>query len=519
MYKKINQLFFLAFAVLFTVSPNFAVAQQASSGNYAVDEIFMGPGGSNDVSSTSFTARGTVGDTGVGSTSVDVAINNASSDVTTDIGGTLYRVVTWTSSGSISFSSSINVDYLIIGGGGGGGGNCISCGGAGGGGAGGYLSGSTTVASQVYTITVGAGGNGGQAGTLSSEANGANGQNSSAFSLTAIGGGGGRPQSGAAGANGGSGGGGSAGSSPPAGAGGLGTSGQGNNGSVGQSSAPFLGGGGGGSGSAGSQPSGGNGTSSSITGTAVTRAGGGAGGVYNATTTALGGSGGGGNGGNSTTPNGGDAVANTGSGGGGGNGAPNGGKGGNGGSGTVIVRWIASATSGSESIGGNTTSTNPELEVILNAANVEMGVFSPSAASTGTTTFSVRSYLSSGYAVYTIGNPPTTSGGADINPMTTGGTSSPGTEQFGINLVDNSNPDVGANPTQTPDNTFSFGYVATNYNTANNFRYNNGDIIARSDSSTGITTYTISYLVNVHPVTTPAGKYIFRQSIVVTPTF
>lgn len=169
-----------------------------------------------------------------------------------------------------------------------------------------------------------------------------------------------------------------------------------------------------------------------------------------------------------------------------------------------------------QSTGGNTSSATPELEVTLSAVNIDMGVFSPSAASTGTATFSVRSYLSSGYVVYTYGVPPSTTGGAQIDPMTTGGTSTPGTEQFGINLVDNSNPDVGANVTQGE---FGVGFAANNYNTANNFRYNVGDAIARSDSSSGITNYTISYLVNVHPVTTPAGKYTFTQSIVVTPTF
>lgn len=169
-----------------------------------------------------------------------------------------------------------------------------------------------------------------------------------------------------------------------------------------------------------------------------------------------------------------------------------------------------------QAYGGNTTTSTPELEVILSASNIDMGVFSPSAASTGTATFSVRSYLASGYVVYTYGIPPSTTGGAQIDPMTTGGTSSPGTEQFGINLVDNSSPNVGANVVQGE---FGVGYVSNNYNSANNFRYNVGDVIARSDSSSGVTTYTISYLINVHPVTTPAGKYTFTQSIVVTPTF
>lgn len=172
-----------------------------------------------------------------------------------------------------------------------------------------------------------------------------------------------------------------------------------------------------------------------------------------------------------------------------------------------------------QSYGGNTTTDVPELELTLNQQSIDMGVLSPSAASTGTATFSVRTYLASGYVVYSIGNPPTATSGRSLAALTNGGTSSPGTEQFGINLVGNSNPVVGSNPTQTPDNTFSFGTVANNYAIANTFRYNSGEAVAQSNSSSGVTTYTISYLVNINPTTTPAGQYIFKHSIVVTSTY
>lgn len=183
-----------------------------------------------------------------------------------------------------------------------------------------------------------------------------------------------------------------------------------------------------------------------------------------------------------------------------------------------------SDSTNNQSYGGGTTTTNPELEITLPATSISLGVLGPNAPSTGSATFSVRAYLSSSYAVYTIGNPPTASSGRALNALTSGGASSPGTEQFGINLVANSNPSVGANPVQTPGNTevgapYSFGAVAANYATANTFRYNSGEIIAQSASSSGVTTYTISYLVNINPVTTPAGRYIFNQSLVVTGTY
>jgi hypothetical protein len=150
---------------------------------------------------------------------------------------------------------------------------------------------------------------------------------------------------------------------------------------------------------------------------------------------------------------------------------------------------------------------------------------SESSASTTTATFSVESYLASGYIVQTIGNPPASNGVTPhtLSALTSGGTSSPGTEQFGINLVANTigcgaPANVGANPVQVPDSTFSFGAAAAGYNTCGSFKYNNGDTIAISSKSSGETDYTISYLFNINH-STPDGQYTFRQSIVATATF
>ena len=53
---------------------------------------------------------------------VSVAVTGASSDVVVSVAGDLFRVVTWTSSGSITPASAIDVEYLVVAGGGGGGG-------------------------------------------------------------------------------------------------------------------------------------------------------------------------------------------------------------------------------------------------------------------------------------------------------------------------------------------------------------------------------------------------------------
>src|SRR6056297_3499937 len=76
-----------------------------------------------------------------------------------DIGGTLYDIYEFTGSGSITFSTGGDVDYLLVGGGGGSG--VADSRSSGGGGAGGVLSGTKTVSASTITVTVGAGGSSG----------------------------------------------------------------------------------------------------------------------------------------------------------------------------------------------------------------------------------------------------------------------------------------------------------------------------------------------------------------------
>lgn len=254
-----------------------------------------------------------------------------------------------------SFDSSYSVEYLVIGGGG--------SGDYGGGGAGGYrcsvageLSGGNYPAEQPlelsvgrsYKVVVGAGGATYQDG------------NPSSFGpIISAGGGGGMNESGNGrlARSGGSG----CGSRyvrTSGGAPGDGIRGQGLTGGLatdGVSSYTNGGGGGGAGGAGGSSTStsggaGGVGIQSSITGTAVYRAGGGGGGINAGSSPGAGGNGGGGTGSTSTTVNAG--TAGTGGGGGAGNG-----NSGVGGSGIVIIRYVGSqrGTGGTVSSAGGYT--------------------------------------------------------------------------------------------------------------------------------------------------------------------
>ena len=234
-------------------------------------------------------------------------------------------------------------DFVVVAGGGGGNGGF----GAGGGGAGGYRASYNSEASggggssesslslspgNVYTVTIGAGGNTGKGSDSSVSGSGIT-------TVTSVGGGKGGASDGTE--NGGSGGGDAGGSGD--GSGGTGTANQGFAGGNGQQGGGYQSGGGGGgaaqvggnsSGPNGNPGGGGNGVASTITGSSVTRAGGGGGGQQNhspGASSSSGGTGGGGDG--AKTGSAGTGTANTG---GGGGGAEHGGAAG--GSGVVILR-------------------------------------------------------------------------------------------------------------------------------------------------------------------------------------
>lgn len=246
------------------------------------------------------------------------------------------------------------VQYLIIAGGGGGGtyvsGSNL---GGGGGGAGGYLTGTATylMRNTTYQVTIGAGGG-----------RNTNGNDSSFNSLVSIGGGKGGYA--ASGSSGGSGGGGN-----NSGLGGTGTVGQGNDGGGSVGGWPYGGGGGGGAGSAGAAGTAagagaaGNGASSSITGTAITRAGGGGASAHNSST--VGGSGGGGNGGGWAQVSG-NGTANTGSGGGGATHESI--NGGAGGSGVVILRMLTGNYTGTFTGTPSTSQIGEDTVIVFNSS-------------------------------------------------------------------------------------------------------------------------------------------------------
>jgi hypothetical protein len=267
-----------------------------------------------------------------------------------------------------------SVDYLVVGGGGGGGDT-----GGGGGGGGQVKTGSVSLLSGSFAVTIGNGGSGGtSAGTAA--ANGGTTTLSLPTPVVSIGGGGGGmglSPNGLSGGNGG--GGGHLNNGNPPGVGGTAAVG----GFAGGNANNIIGGGGAGAGAVGTSASnsnGGIGVSSSISGSATFYGGGGGGGSWQVGTSGgQGGQGGGGSGGTALSPLATSGAANTGGGGGGSGNSQSTPVAKNGGSGIVIVRYLGSpsGTGGTiTQVGGYTIHTfnnngtfafnNPSTAVVPN---------------------------------------------------------------------------------------------------------------------------------------------------------
>jgi hypothetical protein len=181
---------------------------------------------------------------------------------------------------------------------------------------------------------------------------------------------------------------------------------------------------------------------------------------------------------------------------------------------------------------GFLTPSEPFLEMVVTGATVDFGTLSDTATAFGSAqggdcncSFYVRTYFSSEYTVVTMSDPPTNESGASLAAKTTTGLPSTdqSVEEFGMNLVANTSPLMGANPVNDPDGTFADGSAATGYDIVNQFKYQKGDIVARSPANlsnpgVGKTNYTVSYIAKRNNIT-PAGVFTMFHDLVAVPTF
>lgn len=132
---------------------------------------------------------------------------------------------------------------------------------------------------------------------------------------------------------------------------------------------------------------------------------------------------------------------------------------------------------------------------------LNLGALSTGAATTGTSQIGASTNAGSGYSVTVAGNT-LTSGVYTITANTAGAASTPGTEQFGLNLATTG---AGAGVVGT-------GYSGTNY------RFDPSAAVASAAGPTGFNLYTVTNLANI-AASTEAGSYATTLTYVATATF
>lgn len=121
----------------------------------------------------------------------------------------------------------------------------------------------------------------------------------------------------------------------------------------------------------------------------------------------------------------------------------------------------------------------------------DMGDLTPTTTLTAQSQMAVGTNASGGFAITAYGNPPS-AGTNVIDTPTVPTESRPGTNQFGINLVENTAPAVGRNP----EGAWLNAVPSSDYGTADRYKYASGDVVALSPNVSLMKKFTVSYILN-----------------------
>ena len=154
-------------------------------------------------------------------------------------------------------------------------------------------------------------------------------------------------------------------------------------------------------------------------------------------------------------------------------------------------------------------------------SSVPLGTLTTSATGSGTSKMDAGTNGAGGYVIVYSGVT-LTSGSNTVAACSSGCSSTTNSNQFGLNLVDNATPNVGANISPSSNGTNRRGQPLTNYDTADSYRFVTGESVANSGSSslgpTDTQTYTVSYIANVS-ASQAAGAYTTTITYTATATF
>lgn len=143
---------------------------------------------------------------------------------------------------------------------------------------------------------------------------------------------------------------------------------------------------------------------------------------------------------------------------------------------------------------------------------VDLGTLSPNIVSNGESQMIAATNAEFGIAIAVYGTT-MTSGNNTIPALVSPTLSAPGNAQFGINLRENSNPNIGQEPSGA-----GIAIPTASYAIPNRFMFTSGDVVATSPSVTDTRKFTSSYIVNISP-TQPPGVYTSTLTYICTATF
>ena len=143
---------------------------------------------------------------------------------------------------------------------------------------------------------------------------------------------------------------------------------------------------------------------------------------------------------------------------------------------------------------------------------VDLGDLSTARASSGTSQMIAATNAEFGLAIAAYGTT-MTSGNNVIPSLREPTPSAPGNAQFGLNLRDNSDPNVGREPMGG-----GLAQASAAYGMPNRYLFNSGDVVAVSPVATDTRKFTSSYIVNIADGQ-PAGVYTATVTYICTATF
>lgn len=137
----------------------------------------------------------------------------------------------------------------------------------------------------------------------------------------------------------------------------------------------------------------------------------------------------------------------------------------------------------------------------LSAGSLSLGTLLNTAVKTGSHTMTIDTNAAAGFTIVVSGNTLTDGSNTITAIGATAVASSVGSEQFGINLVANTSPSIGANLSGTSP----LGSVVDPYGTTNKFAYVSGSTVASSTQDISETVFTVSYIANISSDTEIGG--------------